>query len=77
MKPDLVQRQSRLKLYNILAILAVLYDCEIWSLKQRDIRRMKAAETKFMRRTARYRLQDHIRNEDILKNLYTTLSKIN
>jgi hypothetical protein len=38
-------------------------------LNQRDIRRLKAAEMKFMRRTAGYSLLDHRRNEDILEEL--------
>jgi len=32
----------------------LLYGCEIWTLKQRDIRRIKTAEMKFMKHTAGY-----------------------
>jgi len=35
LKPYLVQRQSRLKVFNILAITSLLYGCKIWTLKQR------------------------------------------
>jgi hypothetical protein len=38
-------------------------------LKQRDIRRLKTAEMKFMKHTAGYSLLDHTRNEDILEEL--------
>jgi len=38
--------------------------CEICTLKQRDIRRLKTAEMKFTRRTAGYSLLDHRRNEN-------------
>jgi len=43
--------------------------CEICTLKQRDIRRLKTAEMKFTRRTSEYSLLDHRRNEDILEEL--------
>jgi hypothetical protein len=38
-------------------------------LKQRDIRRLKTAKIKFMRRRAGYSLLDYRRNEDILEEL--------
>jgi len=52
LKPNLVQRESRLKVYNILAIISLLYFYKIWKLKQRNVRRLKAAEMKFTRRRA-------------------------
>jgi len=69
LKENLVRKQSRFKVYNIVAIPWLLYGCEIWTLKQRDIRRLKTAEKKFMRRTAGYNLLDHRRNEDILEEI--------
>jgi hypothetical protein len=33
----------------ILAIPSLLYGCEIWTLKHRDVRRLKIMEMKFMR----------------------------
>jgi hypothetical protein len=47
---------------NILIVPSFLYGCEISALKQRNIIRLKAAEIKFMRRTAEYNLLDHRRN---------------
>jgi len=44
LKPNSVQRQSRLKVDNILSIPSILHGCEIWTLKQRGVRRLKAAE---------------------------------
>jgi hypothetical protein len=35
----------------------------VWTLKRRDIRRLKTAEIKFMRCTAGYSLLDHRRDE--------------
>jgi hypothetical protein len=42
---------------------------EIWTLKQRDTRRLKRAEMEFMERTAGHSLLDHRRNEDIVEEL--------
>jgi hypothetical protein len=47
--PNLVKELSGLKIYNILVI-----PCGVWTLKQRDIRRLKIAEPKFMKRTTGY-----------------------
>jgi len=41
-------KKLRLKVYNILAVPSILYGCEIWTLKQSDVTRLKAAEVKFM-----------------------------
>jgi len=41
------------------------YSCNnIWTLKQRDVRRLKTAEMEFKRRTAGYSSLYHRRNED-------------
>jgi hypothetical protein len=42
---------------------------KIWTLKQKDIRRLKTTEIKFMRCTAGYSLLYRKRNEDILDDL--------
>jgi hypothetical protein len=41
----------------------------MWALKQRDMRRLKTAEMKFMRPTGGYSLLDHRRSENILEEL--------
>jgi hypothetical protein len=61
-KPNLVQRQSQLKAYNILAVPSLLYGCEVWALKQRDIKRLKTTEKKFTIHTAVYSSLNHTRN---------------
>jgi hypothetical protein len=63
-----------LKVYNILTILSLLYGCEIWTLKQRDIRRLKSAEMKCMRCTAGYGLLHHRSNEEVLEEVKTSRS---
>ncbi|KAJ4448947.1 hypothetical protein ANN_00339 [Periplaneta americana] len=42
---------------------------EIWSLKKKDVNRIKATEMKFLRRTAGYTILDRKRNEEILEQL--------
>jgi hypothetical protein len=54
-----------LKAYSILAVPLLLYGCEIWTLKQRDIRRLKTAEMEFMRCTTGYSSLDHSISEEI------------
>jgi hypothetical protein len=44
-------------------------------LKQREIRRLKTAEMKFMRCTVGYNLLDPRRNENISENLTDTVKK--
>jgi hypothetical protein len=41
MKPNSEQTESRLKVCNILGIPPLLYGCEIWTLKQGDVRRLQ------------------------------------
>ena len=68
-KPSQVQKHTRLKIYNTLAIPTLLYGCETWAIRRKDESRITAAEMKFLRRTAKYTWQDHKRNEDILTEL--------
>jgi hypothetical protein len=72
LKPNLVQRSTRLKLYKTLALPALLYGSEIWTIKQFDKNRLRTAEMKYLRRTAEYTLLDHKRNEEILQELHVT-----
>jgi len=41
------------------------YECVTWAFRERDKARIKPAEMKFMRRTAKYTRQDYNTNEDI------------
>jgi hypothetical protein len=52
--------------YSTLAASSLLYGCEIWASKQRNIKMLKTAELKFMRRTTEYNLLEK-RRHDILK----------
>jgi hypothetical protein len=79
LKLSKVQRQTRLRIYNTVAIPILLYGCEAWALKEQDKPRITAAEMKFMRKTAKYTWQDHKRNQDITEELkiQQVMEKIN
>ncbi|KAJ4438046.1 hypothetical protein ANN_13985 [Periplaneta americana] len=68
LKAKLVQKSTRIKIYNTLALPSLLYGSEIWALKKKDMNRIKATEMKFFR-TAGYTLLDRKRNEEILEQL--------
>jgi hypothetical protein len=72
LKPDLVQRNIRLKLYKTLALPTLLYGSEIWTIKQCDKNRLRTAEMKYVLRTAEYTLLNHKRNEEILEEHHVT-----
>jgi hypothetical protein len=48
----LKQNKTRLQLYNTLALPALLYGSENWTIKARDAKRIPAAEMKYVRRKA-------------------------
>jgi hypothetical protein len=70
--------KTRIKLYNALAVLTLLYGSENWTIKARDARRITAAEMKYTRRTAGYTWTDHKTNIEITKelNIIPVLDKI-
>jgi hypothetical protein len=71
-----LQREFSNHVYK-LSVPSLSYGSEVWTLKQRDIRRLKTAEIIFMRTTAGYSLLDHRRNEDILRELKVEPAKRN
>ena len=64
-----VRKETRLKVYNTLAIPMMTYGSEVWALKKSDKRRITAAEMKFMRRTAGVTLRDRVPSEKITADL--------
>ena len=54
-------KKTRIKLHNTLALPVLLYGSETWTVKARDVRRITAAEMKYMR-TAGY-TWDRIQNK--------------
>jgi hypothetical protein len=63
----LVQKFSRIKAYNALALPILLHDSKIWTLRKKDKKRLTSVEIIFFRRTAGHTLLDHKRNEEILE----------
>jgi hypothetical protein len=68
-KPTSVQKSSRIKVYNAMALPILLHESEIWTLRQKDKNRLTPIETKFLGRTAGHTPFDHKRNADILEEL--------
>jgi hypothetical protein len=55
-EPTLLQTFSRIKVYNALAVPIVLYGSEIWTLRNKDKKRLTSIEMKVFRKTAGYAL---------------------
>jgi len=51
-RPQKTIKKTRIKLYNTLTLIVLLYGSETWTIKARNVRRTTAAEMKYMRRTA-------------------------
>jgi hypothetical protein len=57
-RPKKTLKETRIKLYNTLALPTVLYGNENWIIKARDTRRITLGQMKYMR-TAGYTSTDH------------------
>jgi hypothetical protein len=71
-------KKTRIKLYNTLAIPALLYGSENWTVKARDATRITATEMKYRIRTAGETWTDHKTNTEIAEelNIAPVLDKI-
>jgi hypothetical protein len=58
--------QTRIQIYNTLALPTLLYGSENWTMKANDKTRITAAEMRLMRTTAKYIWSDCKRYDDIL-----------
>jgi hypothetical protein len=72
LKPSQVQKHTRLKLNNILALRTLLYGCDTWAIREHDKSRITSAEIKFMR-MAKCMWKDYKTNADILSELKMNL----
>ena len=63
-KPNLVKKSSTIKVYNALSLHILLYGSEIWTLRQKDIKRLASIEMTFFRDSG-----IHKRIEEILEEL--------
>jgi hypothetical protein len=64
-------KNTGIKLYGTLALAALLYSGENWTVQARDARRV-TAKIKYMRKTAGYTWTDYITNTEIAKELNVT-----
>ena len=63
------QRETNLKFYNVMAEPTLMYGCETWTLLQKDIQKIQASEMKLLRAVKGCSFRDHLRNDDIRKDL--------
>jgi ABC-type ATPase involved in cell division len=77
-RPKKTLKKTGIKLYNTLALRALLYGSENWTTEARDATRITAVEMKYMRRTVGYTWTDHKINTVIAKelNITSVLDKI-
>jgi len=71
-RPQKTLKKTRIKLYNTLDLPVLLYGSETWTVKERDGRRITAAEMKNKRRTAGYFWTYYRTNTQIKKELKIT-----
>jgi hypothetical protein len=69
LKPQKTLKKRRIKLYNTLALLVLLYGSEIWSIKARDARRITGKKMKYVKRTTGYTWTDEKTNTQFTKEL--------
>jgi len=71
-RPQKMLKKTRIELYNTLALLALLYSSENWTIKARYARRLTATEIKYRRNTAGYTWTKYKTNTEIAKEQYIT-----
>ena len=71
-RPQKTRKKTRIKLSNTLALPVLLYGSATCTIKASDARRITAAETKHMKRTAGYTGTDYKTNAQIAKELKIT-----
>jgi hypothetical protein len=72
-------KQTRLRIYNTVAVPTLLHGSETWIVKEEDRSRITALHMKYSRKTANHALFGHKINQDIMKEIkiQTFLEKIN
>ena len=72
LRPQKTLKKTRIKLYNVLVLLALLYSSENCTIKARDARRITAAEMKYTRKTTGYTWTDYKTNTEFTNELNIT-----
>ena len=70
----ITQREKQLKFYEIVAIATLIYECETWTILQKDISEIQTSEMKFLRAVKGCSLRDRLHNDDIRKDLKLPVS---
>jgi hypothetical protein len=71
-RPQKTLKNAGIKLYSTLALPAVIYGSENWTIKVRHTIRIMAAEMKYMRKRAEYTWTGYKTNTEIAKELNIT-----
>jgi len=67
-RPQKTLKKTRIKLHNTLVLPILSYGSKTWTIKAMDARRITAARTKYMRRTAGCTWTDYKTNTQIKKD---------
>lgn len=62
---DQTRKDKQLKFYNVMALQILLYGRESRTVGKRDLKRLEAAEMRFLRGMMGCKLHDHILNTEI------------
>ena len=60
---------TQIKFYKVIAVPVLMYGSENWSLNRSDKRKIEAAEMRFLRPMAGYKLWDNKKSSDIREQL--------
>jgi hypothetical protein len=63
------RNETQIKFYKVMAVPTILYGSEVWVTKERQLSRVQAAEMRYLRSVKGCTREDHIRNEDIRREL--------
>jgi hypothetical protein len=70
-RPQKTLKKTTIILYDIVALPALLYGTEKWTIKAKDARRITAAEIKYMRKTSGYTWTYYETGPEIAKEVNT------
>jgi hypothetical protein len=71
-RPQKTLKKTKIKLYNTLALLALLYDTENWTIIARDARRITIVQIKCVIKTTGNIWTDYTTNRDCKRTIYNS-----
>jgi hypothetical protein len=63
------KKTTQIKFYKVMALPVLLYGSETWTIKTKDMSKIQATEMRYLRSVKGCTKLDHIKNEDIRKEL--------